>query len=77
MGVELSGQDAIDFIDAMKSAGIPGIVAVAIIWASLFRKRDTSDHDGISSERFDSFRREAIDFFTRIETKIDLMRDRK
>lgn len=72
MGDKVSGEE-VAIIEAMKSAGIPGAVAVAIVWAALFRKRDAQEPD----DKFAAFYREVIDRLARIETELNLTRDKR
>lgn len=72
----MNGEEIIPAMEALKGAGVPSLVAVALIWATLFRKKDPVEHDGMG-EKFDAFYRDVIDRLARIETELELMRGKK
>lgn len=65
-----------DLLAALIDAGIPGIVAIAIVWAAVWRKREGIG-DGLA-EKFDDMRIAVTERLARLEAQVEtLMRDRK
>lgn len=63
-----------EIVSALKDAGIPGAVAIAIVWASVWRKRSEVS-DGLA-EKIEDMRIEVMERLARLEAHVEVLRDR-